>query len=88
MNYLKKIYYLSINYLKDIIININNMNYYNPDVLYNQEIGQSPPLEQISSALPYIPKTMKDNNNNNGKIINLKIDEKPYIPKNYKENKV
>jgi len=77
----------SFNYLKDIIININNMNYYNPDVLYNQEIGQSPPLEQISSALPYIPKTMKDNNNN-GKTINLKIDEKPYIPKNYKENKV
>ena len=78
----------SFNYLKDIIINNNNMGYYNPDILYNQEIGQSPPLEQISSALPYIPKTMKDNNNNNGKIINLKIDEKPYIPKNYKENKV
>ena len=77
----------SFEYLRGIINNINNINYYNPGVLYNQEIGQSQSLEQISSSpLPYIPNSMRDNNN--GIKINLNIDQKPYIPKNFKENKV
>lgn len=72
--------------LKEIINYNNNNYYYDSEQLSNQENMKTPNVDQITSSEPYIPKSRRENKNNDINI-NLNLDTKPYIPKNFKENK-